>query len=283
MPHHKTDAEAILHTTGILFDLKRFAVHDGPGIRTTIFLKGCPLNCHWCHNPESRSAHPEFMAATGRRYCGSILARADGPNDNLVGREVTAEQVLAEVEKDLVFYRESGGGVTFSGGEPLNQPEFLEAMLAACRERGIHTAVDTSGHARWEDFERVLPWTDLFLYDLKLMDDAAHRRHIGVTNRIIHQNLIRLHDHGAQIHIRVPLIPGITDTQENLDEIAAYVDGLEHVAAINLLPYNPMGEGKYGRLESTNGTPAFQTQSKEALEGMKERLATRRAEVIIGG
>ena len=269
--------------TGVLFDLKRFAVHDGPGIRTTVFLKGCPLNCHWCHNPESRYPNPEFMTATGRRYCGSLLGRDGETADHLVGREVTAEQVVAEIEKDVVFYQESGGGVTFSGGEPLNQPRFLATMLERCRDRGIHTAVDTSGHARWEDFERILSWTDLFLYDLKLVDDTAHRRHIGVTNRIIHDNLTRLHDHGARIHIRVPLIPGITDTADNLDKIGEVVDRLEGVEVVNLLPYNRMGEGKYNRLESTNGNPGFETQSREALEAMRRRLDAVRADVTIGG
>lgn len=269
-----------MDTTGVIFDLKRFAVHDGPGIRTTVFLKGCPLRCPWCHNPESMSSDPEFMEGIGRRYCGSM---ASSTTNGYVGREVTVAEVLAEVEKDIVFYEESGGGVTFSGGEPLNHADFLESALKGCRERGIHTAIDTAGHARWDDFERILPWVDLFLYDLKLMDDLKHREHVGVTNRVIHRNLTRLHDLGANIHIRVPLIPGMTDTDDNLDQIKDFVGRLDHIKKVHLLPYNPMGEGKRQRLRNTNGVHALQTQSEEALDGMKGRFTSLGVNVTIGG
>jgi pyruvate formate lyase activating enzyme len=185
--------------------------------------------------------------------------------------------------KDMVFYDESGGGVTFSGGEPLMQQEFLEVMLRGCRDAGIRTAVDTSGHAQWEDFERILPWTDLFLYDLKLMDDAEHLVHVGVHNTRIQDNLTMLDRLDANIVVRVPLIPGVTDTHSNLDEIGVFVRGLINVREVHLLPYNPIGESKHDRLHGRHRYGPHQTQPDEVLEDMKNRVASAGVTVRIGG
>ena len=265
--------------TGTIFDVKRFAVHDGPGIRTTVFFKGCPLRCRWCHNPESQRLRPEPMAGANRRYC-SLLSNGD---PNVVGRVVTVEAVMREVEKDVVFYDESGGGVTFSGGEPLQQPHFLRALLEASRERVIHTAVDTSGFVPWPHLESICERVDLFLYDLKLMDDEAHRHYVGVSNDLIKENLRRLHDRGASIILRIPLIPGITDTEANLAQLTPFIAGLPGIRAVHLLPYNPIGEEKYERLDKPNPLDRLQTQPDEVLAAIRDSVASLPTEVKIGG
>lgn len=220
------------------------------------------------------------MRGVNRRYCSFW---GNGTANNLVGREVSAAEVLTEIEKDMVFYDESGGGVTFSGGEPLMQAGFLEALLKGSKASGIRTAVDTSGHARWEDFERILPWVNLFLFDLKLMDDASHKALVGVSNARIQENLISLDGLGARVIVRVPLIPGITDSAENLDQIAVFVRGLDSINEVHLLPYNPIGESKHERLKMTNGVGRHQTQSDEDLEDMKSRLTSADVQAKIGG
>ena len=269
-----------MNITGIIFDLKRFAVHDGPGIRTTVFFKGCPLNCWWCHNPESRKLKPERIAAGSHRHCAN-LAIPDDPA--MVGKTVSADEIIAEIEKDLAFYDESGGGVTFSGGEPLLQPDFLTDLLRRCREREIHSAVDTSGHAPWAHFEQIYPYTDLFLFDLKLIDDGLHRRYTNVGNRLIHDNLRRLHELGAAIFIRIPLIPGISDTEENLAGIRTFLDGLPNILQVNLLPYNPIGESKYQRFHKKNRLGRLSTQPPSRLEAIRDHFSTLPCAVKIGG
>ncbi len=231
--------------SGVVFNIMRFALHDGPGIRTTVFLKGCPLSCWWCHNPESQEFAPSPMYFANRcRLCydcvaactNGALAFEDGrpvtsPEctrcgdcaeacvagaRELAGRRVTASEVLAECERDVVFYDESGGGVTVSGGEPLSQPEFTEALLAGCRERHIHTALDTCGFADRESALRVSRAADLVLYDLKLLDSAAHRKYTGVPSEPILANLAALTEAGRNLIVRVPLIPGVNDDRESL-------------------------------------------------------------------
>ncbi len=270
----------IMEVTGVIFDVKRFAVHDGPGIRTTVFFKGCPLRCRWCHNPESQRLRPEPMAGAGRRYCGFVGADGD---PNVVGRAVTVEAVMREVEKDVVFYDESGGGVTFSGGEPLQQPHFLRALLEACRERAIHTVVDTSGFAPWPHLASIVELVDLFLFDLKMMDEEAHREYTGVSNRLIQENLRRLLDLGARVVLRVPLIPGITDTEANLAHLTPFIAGLPGVEAVHLLPYNPIGEDKYERLHKANPLGRLQTQPDDALAAISARFSSLSTDVKIGG
>jgi pyruvate formate lyase activating enzyme len=265
--------------TGIIFDVKRFAVHDGPGIRTTIFFKGCPLDCQWCHNPESRHLRPERLIMNGHHRCPRWL-RTDEPD--VVGKEVSVDECIREIEKDVVFYDQSGGGVTFSGGEPLIQPDFLEAVLRECSRRGIHTAIDTSGHARWPTIEPLLEHTDLFLYDLKLVDEDEHRSWTGVGTRTIHENLRLLHDAGARIIVRVPLIPGVTDTTENLAGIGALVGQLPLIREINLLPYNSIAPDKYRRMGKSDRLGRLQRQTEEDLLALKSLFAESDIEVKVG-
>ena len=170
-----------MQTTGIIYDLKKYAIHDGPGIRTTVFLKGCPLDCWWCHNPESRKNEPQ---SSGKKNLHKNLALLNS-DKNLIGIKVTTNEVMHEIRKDVLFYDESGGGVTFSGGEPLQQTDFLKMLLAECKAEHIHTVVDTSGYVEYKYFEEIRSLTDLFLYDLKFIDDALHLKYTGVSNRLM--------------------------------------------------------------------------------------------------
>lgn len=248
--------------TGQIFAIKRYAIHDGPGIRTTVFLKGCPLNCWWCHNPE------------GRRSPAS---------DGISSSRVIAHDVIAEVRKDAVFYDQSGGGVTFSGGEPLIQIDFLEAMLRAARGHHIHTAVDTCGYTEYHAFEQILHLVDLFLFDLKIFDTAAHEQHIGVPNHLILDNLRALAQNGTNIRIRIPLIPSVTDSDSNLTQIARFASALDSIKVIDLLPYNQLGTHKYHKLGLRNERTGLQTQTPEELHHMQELVESHGFKVNIGG
>ncbi|MDP8208031.1 MAG: glycyl-radical enzyme activating protein [Candidatus Electryonea clarkiae] len=206
---------------GLIFDIKKFAIHDGPGIRTTVFFSGCPLSCQWCHNPECKL-----------------------PNNDKT-QEIDIDHVMDVILSDAIFYDESGGGVTFSGGEPLNQLDFLLSLLVACKKEGIHTALDTCGYAPWDSFERILEYLDLILFDLKLIDPAEHRFYTSVSNELILENLEKLSNLGASLRIRVPLIPGITDKEQNLTGIAKFVNDLPGRHPVDLLPYNLFTRSKY--------------------------------------
>ena len=248
---------------GTVFDIKKFAIHDGPGIRTTVFLKGCPMDCWWCHNPEARDD-----------IAGKLADKT---------RTISVDQVTEEILKDRVFYDQSGGGVTFSGGEPMAQPEFLLALLQSCREGGIHTAVDTCGHAPTEDFEKIYDLTGLFLYDLKIMDNELHRKYTGVSNELVLKNLSLLGKKGSNVQVRVPLIPGITDTEENLDAIMAFTGELHGISQVSLLPYNRFGEDKRRRFDLGDRLGRLPAQTAEQVEAVAERFRTGGYEVKIGG
>ncbi len=262
--------------TGTIFDIKRFAINDGPGIRTTVFLKGCPLRCQWCHNPESISRKPQLTFRSGFCIqCGtcidscpnnaikmensdkkisiiSELCTDDGictqacPTDalTLTGRIVTSDYILSEVIKDSVFYEQSNGGVTFSGGEPLAQADFLCACLNLCKTNNLHCTIDTSCYAKSDTIKRVAQYADLFLCDIKHMDPDIHKKYTGVDNSRILENITLLSRLGKQIIIRVPLIPGINDYLENLEETQAFADKLDNVIKIDHLPYNSGGKEK---------------------------------------
>ena len=218
-----------------IFDIQRNSYVDGPGIRTTVFFKGCNLRCAWCHNPESHSPTPQTMAFPNR------------PKE-LCGKEHTVDEVLTDILRDKRFYKAAGGGVTFSGGECMLQIDFLEKILKACKENGIHTAVDTAGHVPFSFFERILPHTDLFLYDVKCLDNKKHKQYTGVGNDLILENLKKLLQSKKEIWVRIPIIPAVNDTVAEMQQIKAFLDSCERFPKIELLPYHAMGEHKYAAL-----------------------------------
>lgn len=245
-------------------------MRDGPGIRTTVFFKGCPLNCWWCHNPESQKHGFEIMIRKERcidcrecidicpanaiedqkrcRGCGLCSDVCPSEARMTAGKEYTVEDVLAEIEKDAVFYDQSGGGVTFSGGEPLMQPEFLYQLLKQCKHRGIHTAVDTSGYASGDTLKMISEKTDLFLYDIKLVDEQKHLKYTGVSNGQVLDNLKQLANSRFKIIVRIPIIPGINNQEKDARDIADFLEGVPHIAGVQILPYHVTGSEKYKRL-----------------------------------
>lgn len=263
---------------GTVFDIKRYAIHDGPGIRVTVFLKGCPLTCRWCHNPEGQNPDPESMCDKAARPRSGAFS-----GNGKYGRVVTVEAVMEAIDKDVLFFDESGGGVTFSGGEPLMQPEFLQSLLRACNERDIHTVVDTCGHAPPAVFDSVLDKVDLFLFDLKLMDDALHREYTGASNQPILRNLKRLEERQKRVTVRIPVIPQITDTESNIGDIVNFVSSLRHVNDVALLPYHRTAEGKYERLRRPYGMEGVQPPSMERVEAIRARFENVGARVTVGG
>jgi len=225
----------------LVFDIRRFTIHDGPGIRTTVFFKGCPLHCQWCHNPESREM--EIEKVNMKR----VFDGRDFHCEETIGKWYSEKEVMHEIEKDMVFYRESGGGVTFSGGEPLMQADALAQLLHLCKERELHTVVDTSGYAEPAAIQKVMPLTDLWLFDLKLMDDLKHVEYTGVSNDLALKNLEMLSSRGNKVIIRFPLVPGMTDGIENLEGIALVMKK-NKLNRIDILPYHSIAREKYRRL-----------------------------------
>jgi pyruvate formate lyase activating enzyme len=226
----------------IIFDIRSFSVHDGPGIRTTFFFKGCPLRCAWCHNPESHDSHIQQLA--GSYKLGNTLV----PCVETIGEILTLEQALNRAEADRLFYEDSGGGITLSGGEPLLQNEFVLALLDAAQKRDIHTAVDTSGYAVGSVFRQVIAKTRLVLFDLKIMDEAMHLKYTGQSNRLIAENFAWLLQQKTEVIIRIPLVEEITDTIQNLEAIRAMLKSNNNIQRIDLLPYHQSAFNKYRRL-----------------------------------
>ena len=269
-----------MHTTGILFDIKKFAVHDGPGIRTTIFFKGCPLDCRWCHNPESRKQGAEVIEKITRRKC---LNLSYSETKDYIGREISVPEVMAEIEKDIVFYDDSGGGVTFSGGEPLLQPDFLRALLRECKTRSLHTAVDTCGYAPLPVMKDVAASTDLFLYDVKIMDPKKHQLYTGVDNTCIMENLKFLLENNYGVEIRIPVVPDITDTEENIHQIIAWLQPFGCDCKVSLLAYNKLGKDKYKRLQLKDRMSNTKVPSTKRMEKVKKMFGAKGFSVSIGG
>lgn len=233
--------------TGIIFDIKRFSVNDGPGIRTTVFFKGCPLTCWWCHNPESRSCDPETISITRK------LSGKDFYLQEVVGKRVTVEEVLFEIDKESIFHDTSGGGVTFSGGEPLFQPEFLASLAAECRQRDIHTCLDTSGYCDPGLFRSFIPGIDLFLFDIKTLDREKHIQYMGCPNDDILVNLSQLDGAGGQYIIRVPIIPGINNDRKSMDDLGNLLQKLQNPRKeIHFLPYHKLARQKLKNLGMEN-------------------------------
>lgn len=262
----------------VIFDIKRFALHDGPGIRTTVFFKGCPLNCLWCHNPESQSAEPEEYTIN-RLIDGKDVALA-----RIYGKEIHHDALMSELLKDKVFYEESGGGVTISGGEPLLQFDELVKLLKTLGKKGIHRAVDTSGQAPKERILKVAEHTDLFLYDLKAMDQELHKKYTGVSNKRILENADTLLDAGARIIFRVPVIPGINDTDKELTSLMNYiVKRNERIEALHLLPYHKIGSDKYRRLQKDFSFGDINEPSDHSMKELKFKMESCGVDVVIGG
>ena len=265
--------------TGLVFDIQRCSLHDGPGIRTTVFLKGCPLRCKWCHNPEGLDPLPEISLTPtlcvgcarcvqvcpqhAHRFtdekvhqidrdrcvrCGRCADECPAGALEVVGKELTADEVLDEVRRDKIFYDESGGGVTLSGGEVLAQSDFSADLLRRAKAEGLHTAIETSGYGPWKRLERLLPYVDLVLYDLKLVDPDRHRAFTGVSNERIVENLARLCAEPRDIEVRVPMITGYNTDDGNLHATGRLLAALPHPPRVHLLKYNILAPGKYPRV-----------------------------------
>jgi pyruvate formate lyase activating enzyme len=264
---------------GYIFDIKKYSVNDGPGIRTTVFLKGCPLTCWWCHNPESRRSEPEKVENCTFRWNLSH----DSSQRNMIGSHVSVSEVMDQIEKDLLFYEESNGGATFSGGEPMLQINFLQELLSECKKKDINTAIDTTGYAPFADFEKIYTMTDIFLYDLKIMDDKLHYEYCGVSNRQIHENLMALSSRGGKIILRLPIIPTITDTEENISQTLSFISTLQNIREIDLLPFHTTAKSKYERLKILNKVIDLIPPSKEYMNELKNRFSQLGIPIKIGG
>jgi len=296
----------------IVFDIKRFAVDDGPGIRTTVFFKGCPLRCVWCHSPESIKREPELvfyekrcircgrcveacpesaqeMKSDGERVidrgrctnCGKCCEVCGPQALEMKGREYTTQQLFAEIQKDSVFYQESGGGVTFSGGEPTIQFNFLMGVLEKCKKESIHTALDTSGFVKWQLLCEMANCVDLFLYDLKHIDNDKHIEYTGVSNELILDNLRKLVALGKDILVTVPLIPGYNDSEQNLKGIMDYVKELG-LKKVIFMPYNKSGEAKYKWLGSDFELPHLKCMDAQLYRKIDGLAKARNLTVRIG-
>ncbi len=230
---------------GLIFSIKRYAIHDGPGIRVTFFMKGCPLDCWWCHNPEGKSSCRTTVGRIDR------IGEREFRSEEQVGTEYSPEEVVEKAERDRVFMEHSGGGVTFSGGEPLMQPGFLVEALAQLKKAGFHTTVDTSGYARQEILKSVMQFTDIFLYDIKHTDPEVHRKFTGVSNELIISNLEMLLAEGKDVMIRIPVIPGVSADATYMEDLRSFLESRNngHIKEINLLPYHKTGSSKYRRFE----------------------------------
>jgi pyruvate formate lyase activating enzyme len=309
--------------SGTIFDIKKYSINDGPGIRTTVFFSGCPLSCWWCHNPESQSLKPEFLYRQNRcLLCGACAevcpegaihlesnvsrrwtVKSQETFDSVVtnrekcvgcqtcmsvcyagarqfsGREVTIGEVMEQVKREIPFYDESGGGVTFSGGEPLMQSAFLAELLNACREQEIHTTVDTSGFASWNVFEQIRGKVDLFLYDLKHTNSVRHREVTGVPNEVILENLRKLAERGHKILVRIPLIPGINDDGENLAASGRFLASLPNLQGVELMGYHDIAQAKYEALGWEYKLTDTRPPTEEAMSRAAEVLRSYRLQV----
>jgi pyruvate formate lyase activating enzyme len=299
---------------GRIFDIKRYSIHDGPGIRTTFFLKGCGLRCQWCHNPESIDPGPDLMHWPARcvrcysclRACppGAISKDADGAVTidreecdlcgkcaeaclydamQIVGREMSVDEVVAEAGRDRIFYEQSGGGVTLSGGDPVVQAEFAGAILDACRAGGFHTALDTAGLSPAGPFERLVRRADLVLYDLKLVDEARHEEFTGVSNAVILDNLRRLAGTGPEVWIRIPLVRGVNDGEDNIRRTIDLLASLGKVRRVGLLPYHAGGLDKAGRIGRGSHFRKFEAPAEERLAAIEAAFKAAGFDVRRGG
>ena len=302
-------------TQGKIFNIQHYSIHDGPGIRTTVFFMGCPLRCLWCQNPESQGFQPviffdgekcvgcgqcvgacpegaiqviEGKSKTNRDQCkghGNCVEVCPNDARSLMGRNATAGEVFEAVNSDAIFYQNSGGGVTISGGDPVAQPDFAISILKLCREASIHTAIETCGFAKWDILKAILDYTDLVLYDLKHMDAAIHKKHTAVSNELILDNAKRIRaELKLPMLVRLPIIPGYNDSLENLESTARFIaHELGNEAKVHLLPYHRLGETKYERMEINEGCVHIEPPSDERMEELKKMFESFDLTVTIGG
>ena len=295
-----------------IINIQKYSIHDGPGIRTTVFFKGCPLNCLWCHNPESQDPSPEIMFFEERcsgcgscvkvctskaikfiegspvidkckcNLCGKCSDFCLSNARELVGKNITVKNLMSEIIKDEVFYEESNGGVTFSGGEPLMYADYLVNVLKFCKDKNIHTTIDTSGYATFEQFEKIIDKVDLILFDIKHMNNEKHLKYTGVSNTVILENLKVLSERGSNIYIRMPIIAGINDDDENIDTAVDFLSKL-NIIQVNLLPYHKMGMDKYRRLNMQYKLSGEETPTEEAMNQIAEKFKKAGIKIKIGG
>lgn len=260
-----------MNVKGMIFDLQRNSLGNGPGLRTTVFFKGCNLNCRWCHNPESQKREAQTLFYKEKcTSCGGCATGCPNGARVLCGEEILAEELVEKLLQDRRFYEVSGGGVTFSGGECMLQIDFLEEVLIRCQKEGLHTAVDTAGHVPFEFFERILPHTDLFLYDVKSMNETVHREFVGVSSALILENLARLLQKKARVTVRFPVIAGINDNVEEMKLLRRFYEKNGDPETTELLSYHALGEHKYPALGRE--MPRFSPPTKETLAQMREIL-----------
>ena len=302
-------------TQGKIFNIQHYSIHDGPGIRTTVFFMGCPLRCWWCQNPESQGFQPviffdgekcvgcgqcveacpegaiqviEGKSKTNRDQCkghGNCVEVCSYDARSLLGRNATAGEVFEAVNSDSIFYQNSGGGVTISGGDPVAQPDFAISILKLCREAGIHTAIETCGFAKWDILKAILDYTDLVLYDIKHMDAAIHKKYTAVSNELILDNAKRIRaELNLPVLARLPIIPGCNDSLENLESAARFIaHELGNEVKVHLLPYHRLGETKYERMEINEGCVHIEPPSDERMEELKKMFESFGLTVAIGG
>jgi len=298
---------------GIIFDIKRYAIHDGPGIRTTAFFKGCPLRCLWCCNPESYKMNPEIIYTESRCiHCGSCqmvcpnnaikiskskleiirencngcgICTIECPANalELSGKPYSVKELLAEVEKDSTFYYKSEGGITVSGGECTMQSEFLLSFLKKCKENYLHVTLDTCGFVEWNIFKKIIEYVDLVLFDVKIINEEKHIKYTGKSNKLILENLNKLSKIGIPVIIRIPLIPGFNDSEKEISAIADIVSKLKNIQEVNILPYHRLGESKHTRLGNEYKMKDIKPPKDACLEKVKSFFMGKGIKIKIGG
>ncbi|MEG1501027.1 MAG: glycyl-radical enzyme activating protein [Clostridiales bacterium] len=281
---------------GIIFNIMKYSIHDGPGIRTTVFLKGCPLHCLWCHNPESMDKEIQVLyeekLCTNCGLCAG--AKANSPIDapwldqcpqqalSLCGKDLSPQEILDEVEKDAVFFSESGGGITFSGGEPLLQKDFLQEMLQEAQKRSIDRVVDTCGYAAQDTIEEIFPLVNLWLYDIKCLDKQRHKQLTGLDNQIILDNLLFLAAKKAALRIRLPIIPQFND-QENIQDTIDFLQNLPQKYPVDLLPYHRLGQDKYQKIGAKSALANIDEPNLQYMQNIAKKFKKVGFTVKIGG
>jgi len=300
---------------GLVTSIERYAIHDGPGIRTIVFMKGCPLRCIWCSSPQTQNPYPEIayyeekciecgscleicpenaiiFDKQGKKWinrlkctnCGKCAGVCPTEALKVIGQFMTSEEVMAEICKDKLFYQKSGGGITISGGEPLRQAEFVKEVLCKCHEQGIHTTIETSGFVEWQTFRDVLRYVDLLFHDIKHMDPKKHKELTGVSNRLILENIRKIDQEcDVSVILRFPLIPGINDSEENLIDLAKFITSLKRIDTLEVLPYHRLGEHEYKTLDKEYKLKGLEVPSDRCLQKVKKFIGLQGSRINVLG